>query len=301
MFPSYERYREYFYPLLLRETVAAIKSAQEESDGLSVRAQLVTSDASDTFFFFKFHCLENSRLAGVSIENGDIIEVKYNDESFFGLSSSSDPEDVSFKCHPGSAAARKLKSVRSEDILKTTVRISKLMSMVTANREFVALDKLKDFTLLTFFLSPPRDTLMPQPLNMDLLSSDFLKHLASKFNRSQLDALEASCGSPSDIFTMIQGPPGTGKTHLTCGILNALHIALFHAPKVVQRSADEGTETRRHQILVCAPSNAAVDEIVARIVRDKFKDNVMADFQPDLLRIGSAATMNPVVLEVEDV
>lgn len=51
-------------------------------------------------------------------------------------------------------------------------------------------------------------------------------------------------------FLLIQGPPGTGKTHTIKGIISMLSSCL----------------QRNKKILVCAPSNAAIDEIVTRII-----------------------------------
>jgi len=51
-------------------------------------------------------------------------------------------------------------------------------------------------------------------------------------------------------FLMIQGPPGTGKTHTIKGIISMLNMCIKNNRK----------------IMVCAPSNAAIDEIVTRII-----------------------------------
>lgn len=54
----------------------------------------------------------------------------------------------------------------------------------------------------------------------------------------------------SNDFMLIQGPPGTGKTHTIKGIISMLNVCIRNNKK----------------ILVCAPSNAAIDEIVTRII-----------------------------------
>jgi len=50
-------------------------------------------------------------------------------------------------------------------------------------------------------------------------------------------------------FLLIQGPPGTGKTHTIKGIISMLFSCV-----------------KSRKILVCAPSNAAIDEIVTRLI-----------------------------------
>ena len=51
-------------------------------------------------------------------------------------------------------------------------------------------------------------------------------------------------------FLLIQGPPVTGKTHTIKGIISMLNSCIRNSRK----------------IMVCAPSNAAIDEIVTRII-----------------------------------
>ena len=47
---------------------------------------------------------------------------------------------------------------------------------------------------------------------------------------------------------LIQGPPGTGKTHTIKGVIS-----------MISHSCNK-------KILVCAPSNAAIDEIITRLI-----------------------------------
>jgi hypothetical protein len=68
------------------------------------------------------------------------------------------------------------------------------------------------------------------------------------FNPSQLMVLDMITKMPDHDILLIQGPPGTGKTHTITGILSML------------LSTDEVK-----RIMVCAPSNAAIDEIIHRI------------------------------------
>ena len=59
-------------------------------------------------------------------------------------------------------------------------------------------------------------------------------------------------------FLLIQGPPGTGKTHVIQGMIS-----------MVSRACKTG------KIVVCTPSNVAVDQIVSRLLKngDKFGFN----------------------------
>ena len=66
----------------------------------------------------------------------------------------------------------------------------------------------------------------------------------SKFNESQTKILDKIANMPENDILLIQGPPGTGKTHTITGIVSM----------VVSSGANK--------VHVCAPSNAAVDEIL---------------------------------------
>ena len=55
---------------------------------------------------------------------------------------------------------------------------------------------------------------------------------------------------------MLQGPPGTGKTHTLLGLVSGVYNYMKKLNKFPQK-----------KILICAPSNAAIDEIIVRILK----------------------------------
>lgn len=108
--------------------------------------------------------------------------------------------------------------------------------------------------------------------------------LQQQFNESQLRAIRAVLdgGGTDSSLCLLQGPPGTGKTRTILGLLAALlaggggrlkngatkivpGASLRHGG--VQLPVSEGTRShiQRCRVLICAPSNTAVDEIVYRI------------------------------------
>ena len=82
--------------------------------------------------------------------------------------------------------------------------------------------------------------------------NNYLIQNHNQFNTSQSEVLEKIIEMPRDDVMLIQGPPGTGKTHTIIGIISML------------MSARSGGN--KQKIMVCAPSNAAVDQIIKRIV-----------------------------------
>lgn len=75
---------------------------------------------------------------------------------------------------------------------------------------------------------------------------DFVKKYTDDFNSSQLSTLKKVANSPANQICLVQGPPGTGKTHTIRGIVSMV-------------------SKKCKRILICTPSNKAVDEILSRI------------------------------------
>lgn len=96
-------------------------------------------------------------------------------------------------------------------------------------------------------------------------------------------------------LSLIQGPPGTGKTSTILAILSALlsnEKGTIRGPLQTRRSIDgEYYAVAPFRILVCAPSNAAVDEIQKRLME---KGLVMPDgirACPRVVRVGAGSTV----------
>uniref|UniRef100_A0A2P2MLA3 Uncharacterized protein n=1 Tax=Rhizophora mucronata TaxID=61149 RepID=A0A2P2MLA3_RHIMU len=122
-------------------------------------------------------------------------------------------------------------------------------------------------------------------------------------------------------FTLVQGPPGTGKTHTVWGMLNVIHLVQYQhyytsllkklAPQSYKQSNESNSDNialgsidevlhsmdqnlfrslsklcPKPRMLVCAPSNAATDELLARVLDRGFIDGEMKVYRPDVARVG---------------
>ncbi|KAH7657206.1 senataxin protein [Dioscorea alata] len=126
-------------------------------------------------------------------------------------------------------------------------------------------------------------------------------------------------------FTLVQGPPGTGKTHTVWGMLNVIHLVQYQhyytallkklAPESYKQISESTSESigssgsvgsidevlqsmdknlfrtlpklcPKPRMLVCAPSNAATDELLARVLDRGFIDGEMKVYRPDVARVG---------------
>lgn len=122
-------------------------------------------------------------------------------------------------------------------------------SLTTVLRQWTALQSIESLAHVHDLLRP---SIGDNPNFMPHLSALNVRDVASKlneqrkFNLSQRSAVESALRTRG--FSFIQGPPGTGKTRTLVGLLSCV-IALQGAP-----------------VLVCTPSNSAINEVIDRIM-----------------------------------
>ncbi|KAE8656295.1 alcohol dehydrogenase-like 7 [Hibiscus syriacus] len=86
-------------------------------------------------------------------------------------------------------------------------------------------------------------------------------------------------------FTLVQGPPGTANES------NPDNVAMGSIDEVLQNMDQNLFRTlpklcQKPRMLVCAPSNAATDELLARVLDRGFIDGEMKIYRPDVARVG---------------
>jgi len=141
--------------------------------------------------------------------------------------------------------------------------------------------------------------------------SGFSAHARARCNPSQLEAVVHAVGGfggAEEPVTLIQGPPGTGKTTTLVVCVNALHNAQYQqyyqqvlaavgkVDDIVRQAGWKKCARRcgwledlRHlkpRILIAAPSNVAVDNVVQKIVQLGFVDGTGSSYSPDIVRVG---------------
>ncbi|CAG9329051.1 unnamed protein product [Blepharisma stoltei] len=151
---------------------------------------------------------------------------------------------------------------REAQFKNSKIYIAAIIGNITSlKRELSVLDKIKRFSLLRQILSPQ----WYEPL----IKCRLTENIQDKYNQSQLEAIVTSINSDGKI-ALIQGPPGTGKTRTVAGILSGLYAY-----------------NRKLKVLICAQSNAAVDEIAWTVLKEGILDedgNKRSDIS--LLRVG---------------
>lgn len=147
-------------------------------------------------------------------------------------------------------------------IAKKPIRINS-KEMVRILPVFYLRPTMRQIELIAGLNASPlfKDILRPRSFTCQVVVPTNIKLNNDNFNESQnrailgtYEALSRPYAIPKILF--IQGPPGTGKTHTLVGII-----------KHIYRNWEQ--DDRLPRILICAPSNGAVDEIGRRLYMER--------------------------------
>ncbi|TBU62332.1 SEN1 N terminal-domain-containing protein [Dichomitus squalens] len=166
----------------------------------------------------------------------------------------------------------------------TSWSLAKVLSLSTIIREYGALMALPHYDLLDSILR----TQLPKPNKVD---SGEVQRVMKAYNVNEPQANAILKSLDTEGFALIQGPPGTGKTSTICGLVQ---LYLSRRSKTIGRPGDKEIPKK---ILLCAPSNAAIDEIAFRLKEGVSGAGHRAE-HPKVVRIGAPKAMN---LSVRDV
>lgn len=180
--------------------------------------------------------------------------------------------------------------------LRPTVRLYtvKLSGLTPIHREYATLKALPYYDLCD-------EIVMGRPTKASALHETEVAKIMKAYgvNEPQAKAIDAALNNTG--FTLIQGPPGTGKTKTILGMVGAfLSVSKLQGNAINlpgQRQQAKKEEIKKKKILLCAPSNAAVDEIVLRL-----KNGILTDkgesYIPKIVRMGMSDAIN---INVQDV
>ena len=193
-------------------------------------------------------------------------------------------EDVRIICHVNLQGRQNrfgnLMSMKSQWSAKS------LTSLATDIREYDALSKLNSLALFRLILNPPN-------WKSDRIQQLRVAQYVGKLGVNEPQAV-AICKALDQEhgFSLIQGPPGSGKTKTILGLIGAIQTNsnLISIPQTSAATESGGNRGRRN-IMVCAPSNAAIDEIARRLMAG-IKDTQGGTYFPKLLRIGKESSVH---------
>ncbi|KAF7365221.1 hypothetical protein MVEN_00393700 [Mycena venus] len=278
-FTDYAHYRRVFEPLLLLECWAQIVQSKEETGDsyrFKINARQFIDDWVDLDLTFSGSVKKDWRLT-----ESDVVLLQEGALSILG-------KVESYKTPMGKAIEAKIRCIARLDpglVLDTEWQLTQIFSLSTINREYSALLGLPYFDLCPAILQP---TLPPIPA----LNGEDVKKVMERHRVNEPQAVAISSCLDTTGFSLIQGPPGTGKTStIVALVMSFLERRPRRIPIPTPKNPKPEPPTGP-QILICAPSNAAIDEIAHRI-RDSpsFKGK-------NIVRLGALKSMNANVADI---
>lgn len=300
---THHDYKSAFFPLLRYEAWRSFVTAKDETTSKPFGIKVMNRMTVDKFMEVTTS-MPRAQNKELGLKEGDIVII----------SQSEDPLNQKTSAH---CLARIWKTTYKKDNLEVAYRLNarnnqimpflqagaqffavKITNMTTVEREYAALESLQYYDLLEEVLGAK-----PSPLlnyGDEAIGSVMKNYL---LNPGQAKAIMNA--KDNDGFTLVQGPPGTGKTKTIIAMVGALltgHISAKSAAAVpVSRPHDLGSQTNQpppmKKLLVCAPSNAAVDELVLRL-KQGVKTMNGAHHNISVLRLGKSDAINTLVKDV---
>ncbi|KAL5341512.1 SEN1 N terminal-domain-containing protein [Aspergillus crustosus] len=293
-------YQKTFEPLLILEAWQSFQSAKEEGSFKSFEIKVATRLSVDSFVEVSTS-LPGSEVKDLGIGEADLILLsKANNPAtnsaaphciarVSGINRKKGNVEISYRVIPGNPFINSLTP-------GVTIFGAKITSLIPLEREFGALMALQYYDLCD-------EIVRAKPSPILSYSDASIKPLAENYNVNSAQAKAIKSALDNDAFTLIQGPPGSGKTKTIVALVGALLTnALVDKGVSISRPAVAGarpparTGTSK-KLLVCAPSNAAVDELVMR-----FKDGIKTlhgrSEKLSVIRLGRSDAINTNVLDV---
>lgn len=310
-FTSSEGYNRIMKPLLLLECWQGLCSARDREDNIPFSI-VVGNRTAVSDFYEVYTSVPKQVLQRGGVSESDLIVLAYLPDQQNGNRLTSD--NFKAAAHTCLAKVRNIKYSKNETAdltlrihrnhkfskfltLRAEIFAVKVMQMTTVEREFQTLEGLEYYNLVNQILLAKS---FPPPI----IPPDEFERVKSnyKLNLSQAEAIVNSVMKEG--FSLIQGPPGTGKTKTILGIIGYfLSIAraqpanLIKVPTTDSSTQDLEHKLKKQKILICAPSNAAVDEICLRL-KDGVLNNSGVVYRPNVVRVGRSDAVNAAIKDL---
>lgn len=298
-----EAYVESFLPMLLLECWAQMQAAREQVQKKAVEHTPIlatvtgrsTTDAFDSLAITSYPARGSQQ---VFFQDTDVIYIR--ERANGGKQRTVMAKVDAFKMHPQgprltvrSCLTRDEQGMSSLLVGGAQIEIGKLFSLTTLHREFIALQSVRYYDMLQTILTARSAT-------KELIRNEEIEAAQRNYsvNRPQAEAILSAIKSPQG-FQLIQGPPGTGKTKTICSLVGHF-LQTRKAPSVPIRAGQHTNGPAvsvKKKIFLCAPSNAAVDE-VARRVHLGITTADGKTIKPNVVRVGREEAMNIAVKSI---
>lgn len=312
VFKSATAYQEVMEPLLLLECWQGLCSARDREEQKTF--SFVVGNRTAVSDFYEVYAAINKDVAReTGITDSDLLVLAiFPNQSYTKRLSDKDFKKSNITCL---AKIKELKNSKGENMdltfrihrshkfanfltLRSEIHALKVMQMTTVEREYASLKGLPYYHLLKQIIDAKPTVQQDIDENeINRVKRDF------KLNTSQAKAIVATVSTPG--FSLIQGPPGTGKTKTILGIVgyfisksnNQSTSLISHTIVAPSNSASTEQLLQRQKVLICAPSNAAVDELVIRL-REGVLNSQGTLFHPAIVRIGRSDAVNDAIKDL---
>ncbi|KAI5273615.1 hypothetical protein E4T47_03117 [Aureobasidium subglaciale] len=296
-------YQETFRPLLVLEAWQGFVKSRDEGSFKPYEIKVVNRSSVDAFIEIS-SSVTHAENKEVQLSESDII--------LFSMSNSptADAEaphcfaqvyrtrrqkqhiEVTYRVLPGSN-----NSMMSHLVPGSLIHGTKIQSITPLEREYGALLGLQYYDLCDEIIKA-----RPSPL-LEYTDKQ-LAPIASNYTLNKAQAKAVQSAVQNDAFTLIQGPPGSGKTKTIVAIVGALLSDSLSDKQLGTRiDVPKGGGTfpantpASKKLLVCAPSNAAVDELVMRF-KEGIKTLKGVHRKINVVRVGRSDAVNSSVVDV---
>ncbi|KAG8447592.1 hypothetical protein GDO86_014918 [Hymenochirus boettgeri] len=175
-------------------------------------------------------------------------------------------------------------------------------SLITTQRQYRALLQLQRSPLFRPIIHPNPADFLPRD---NIANQGNLFPSLKEFNNDQKNAIERAYAMVKQHprlprICLIHGPPGTGKSKTIVGLLYRILMEKGSSTVPVQNF---NAKNKRNRVLVCAPSNAALDDLMKKIIlefKEKCHDkkNTLGNCGDiNLVRLGAEKTISSDVIK----
>ncbi|XP_062333403.1 probable helicase senataxin [Osmerus eperlanus] len=275
-FKSFDEYYKTFYPLLLINAFEELCSDWQKNSGTrQMKLNLVGNDFRNGVWNVNFEAVltpnEESRHLYPKEDDLVVLWLPQNTGAYSIYEQDQLEPKAYFGCVHKSNVQREgqptitmiIKTCGNvTSVNKMPVRCDVVGSLINTLREFRALVSLKSSPLNRSLLAPQISYFTPgeddgSALNLPEYNSDQLKAV-----RNGASAVRNQAKGPK--VCLIHGPPGTGKSKAIVGLL--MNLFSGGAQSMAPTSANRLSKPRRLRVLLCAPSNAAIDNLMKKVI-----------------------------------
>ncbi|TVY81330.1 Helicase SEN1 [Lachnellula suecica] len=296
-------YKRTFGPLLISEVWRSFVTAKEEANFKTIEITVLNRLSVDKF-------MEVSAKMPMTMNR----DLKFAERDIVLLSQSRNPMNDEQAPH---CLARVNRTTRKKDTIEITFRVSrnispaflqllapngkinavKIADMTTTQREFAALSSLQYYDLCI-------EVLEAKPSPLQKYTPEKVSSVSTKYTLNPGQAKAILSATDNDGFTLIQGPPGSGKTKTIIAMVGSLLTPILQQQredalkiKAPVQGQPPVSAVPKKKLLICAPSNAAVDELVVRLKEGIIFLNGSRQ-KINVIRIGRSDAINTSVKDV---